>query len=217
MDCSCSRQLPSLGKDFSESLLAGVIPPDGSYVGRPYCTEYTDYLGSGQIVISYIYYTLAKQSATLDTHWFRYLTTWPSLIEDDRDIYRVEDEDLSQCDPRTERPGWLSLQPYLHLPSPWPVWCLHHSWRFVVLGDPTVRRFGVRDLDSYLLQRERDVVTHWMERNEEQFYIMRDTPQKRNKAKYLMRMYGGIWGGNNYFNFTISRSLRIDPKTSWWA
>ena len=232
MDCSCSRQLPSLGKDFSDSLLAGVIPPDGSYVGRSYCNEYTDYLGSGQNVISYSYYTPARQSATFDTHWFRYLTFLDSLLQRMTEIYpgwrmriyhnvtqgQRDQADylcnltctyphLDLCDVRTIP----SLAAHQDLES---AVAIGRAWRFVVLGDPTVQRFGVRDLDSYLLQRERDVVTHWMDRNEKQFYIMRDTPQKRNKAKYLMPMYGGIWGGNNYFNFTISRSLRIDHRAT---
>ena len=34
-------------------------------------------------------------------------------------------------------------------------------WRFMVLGDPTVRRFGIRDLDMFLLDRERDAVSVW--------------------------------------------------------
>ena len=36
-------------------------------------------------------------------------------------------------------------------------------WRFIVLGDPTVRRFGIRDLDMYMLDRERDAVREWEE------------------------------------------------------
>ena len=31
----------------------------------------------------------------------------------------------------------------------------------MVLGDPTVRRFGIRDLDMFLLDRERDAVSVW--------------------------------------------------------
>ena len=32
-----------------------------------------------------------------------------------------------------------------------------------MLGDPTVRRFGIRDLDMYMLDRERDAVREWEE------------------------------------------------------
>ena len=31
------------------------------------------------------------------------------------------------------------------------------AWRFIVLGDPTVHKFGVRDLDMFILEREREV------------------------------------------------------------
>ena len=59
-------------------------------------------------------------------------------------------------------------------------------WRFIVLGDPTVRRFGIRDLDMYMLDRERDAVRQWEEDGSKQFYILRDTPQARNRAGILM-------------------------------
>ena len=36
-------------------------------------------------------------------------------------------------------------------------------WRFQALGDPTVRRFLVRDTDAWLLPRERAAVTQWEE------------------------------------------------------
>ena len=59
-----------------------------------------------------------------------------------------------------------------------------------MLGDPTVRMFGVRDLDMYMLPREREAVTVWEMGNYtnkvKQFYIMRDTPSARNKAGIIM-------------------------------
>ena len=60
----------------------------------------------------------------------------------------------------------------------------------MVLGDPTVRMFGIRDLDMYMLPREREAVTVWEMGNytnkDKQFYIMRDTPQARNRAGIFM-------------------------------
>ena len=38
-------------------------------------------------------------------------------------------------------------------------------WRFQVLGDPTVRKFASRDVDSWILPRERLAVLDW-ERDE---------------------------------------------------
>ena len=60
----------------------------------------------------------------------------------------------------------------------------------MVLGDPTVKMFGVRDLDMYMLAREREAVRVWemgnYTVNSKQFYIMRDTPSARNKAGIIM-------------------------------
>ena len=207
--CSCARPLPPRGDDFSGSLAQGVIPPDGSFVGSSYCNYYTDMLGSGQNVISYSYYTPASlSSGTPDKHWFRYLVFLDTLLQRMASLYpgwrmriyhnvtggQREQADflcnltcsyphLDLCDVRTipQLAAHLDLESSL---------AIGRTWRFIVLGDPTIRMFGVRDLDSYLLQRERDVVTHWVERHEKQIYIMRDTPQKRNKADYLMPMYG---------------------------
>ena len=60
----------------------------------------------------------------------------------------------------------------------------------MVLGDPTVKMFGVRDLDMYMLTREREAVRVWEMGNYsadlKQFYLMRDTPSARNKAGVIM-------------------------------
>ena len=39
------------------SVIKGMTPSDGSYVGPSSCNEYTDRLGAGQRVLSYSYYT----------------------------------------------------------------------------------------------------------------------------------------------------------------
>jgi len=88
---------------------------------------------------------------------------------------------------------------------------LGRAWRFIVLGDPTVRMFGIRDLDMYMLPRERAAMTNW-ENGGRQFYVMRDTPQGRNKAGFMMAMKGGCWGGNNYINFHLARKIRMSHK-----
>ena len=82
----------------------------------------------------------------------------------------------------------------------------------MVLGDPTVKMFGIRDLDMYMLTREREAVRVWEMGNYtdkvKQFYIMRDTPQARNKAGILMPikevfvkiiMYSFVLFVNEYF------------------
>ena len=63
---------------------------------------------------------------------------------------------LDLCDVRDQP----ELQQHQHLQSRVD---LGRWWRFIVLGDPTVRRFGIRDLDMYMLDRERDAVKQWEE------------------------------------------------------
>ena len=50
--------------------------------------------------------------------------------------------------------------------------------------------FHVRDLDMYMLPREVDAMELWEGGNyttqRKQFYVMRDTPQKRNAGGILM-------------------------------
>ena len=36
-------------------------------------------------------------------------------------------------------------------------------WRFLPMGDPTVEKFISRDVDSWLLRREREAVREWEE------------------------------------------------------
>ena len=95
-------------------------------------------------------------------------------------------------------------------------------WRFQVLGDPTVRLFGVRDTDSYILKREREAVMDWEKRKDKQFMVMRDSPQTNNGSTLLngWPMSAGLWGANNYVDFPLVQRLRsklygkttLDPK-----
>ena len=79
-----------------------------------------------------------------------------------------------------------------------------------VLGDATVRRFLVRDLDSWLLPCGRAAVTQW-EESEAMFHVMRDHPA------HYGQMLAGLWGGHNYHNLSLaaqlSRALFFRPAT----
>ena len=72
---------------------------------------------------------------------------------------------------------------------------LGRAWRFAVLGDPTVRLFGVRDLDMFILERELAAMEEWREDDSKQFYVMRDTPERKMRAGYRMDAYQGRFLG----------------------
>ena len=63
-------------------------------------------------------------------------------------------------------------------------------WRFIVLGDPTVRMFMVRDSDNDLGMREKSAVDDWI-RSGKPFHAMRDHPL------HVTDVLAGEWGGNN--------------------
>lgn len=209
----------------------GTIPPDGSYVGHSSCNLYTDHLGSGQDVLSYSYYTPHTINIPEDRHWFRYLGLVEDLLKTMVSLYpgwrmriyhnvttNQADELAFLCKLYCDY-SYLDLCDVRQTPSLADHADLEdtvdmgRAWRFVVLGDPTVRMFGVRDLDSYLLERERDVVRDWVRRGD-QFYVMRDTPIGRNSAGYFMPIKGGCWGGNNYKDFPLAKSIAMnDVKT----
>ena len=152
---------------------------------------------------------MGKTSGNLrDRHWFRYLGLVEKLLKDMGQLYpgwrmriyhnvtsdqadqaeflcslQCGHQALDLCDIR-DIPQ-LSQHQVLETRVDLGRW-----WRFVVLGDPTVKMFSIRDLDMYMLPRERDAVDTWLAgnytRDRRQFYIMRDTPQARNRAGILM-------------------------------
>lgn len=71
-------------------------------------------------------------------------------------------------------------------------------WRFLPLGDSSVRRFIVRDLDAQIIQRDRDVVDDWISSGLS-FHVIRDHPF--HGAVIL----GGLWGAVNINKFLFKR------------
>ena len=43
---------------------------------------------------------------------------------------------------------------------------------------------------------------------------MRDTPQGRNKAGFMMPMKGGCWGGDNYRDWELATRLATNQTTT---
>ena len=170
-----------------------------------------------------------KKGYLRDRHWFRYLGLVDRLLKNMARVYpgwrmriyhnvtmgqadqaqflcnlQCRYHDLDLCDVR-QQPELVSHQSLESRVD------LGRWWRFIVMGDPTVSLFGVRDLDMFMTRRERDAVGVWEEQEDhKQFYILRDTPQSRNKAGTLMPIKGGCWGGDNYKNFALARELRMD-------
>jgi hypothetical protein len=61
-------------------------------------------------------------------------------------------------------------------------------WRFLVLDDPSVVRFMIRDCDSVLNIRERKAVEEWLASGK-MFHVMRDNPAHTDLV------LAGMWGG----------------------
>ena len=230
--CGCPRSLKRIQKDFTSSLMMGQVPPDGSYVGPSSCNKYTSHLGSGQNVLSYSFYSpttlfYVPDEVTGEAHWMRYLALLPELLKNMTTDYpgfrlrmyhnltKEHDQLGFLCDLYCKNPHMdmcdmrhvPELSSHLDLES---IVDLGRAWRFAVLGDPTVRLFGVRDLDMFILQREVDAMHDWKQDGTKQFYVLRDTPERRMRAGYIMPIKGGFWGGDNYFDFPYASSIRMN-------
>jgi hypothetical protein len=92
-----------------------------------------------------------------------------------------------------------------HLPQAGDVSHIHPmTWRFLAMGDPTVKEFAVRDLDSRLSQRERDAVDQW-EESGYPVHGMRDHPFHGTE------IMGGMWGADNHkLGLTVAKSIQQD-------
>lgn len=90
----------------------------------------------------------------------------------------------------------LTIMKHQHLPNNF------HGmfWRFFIANDESVERYLVRDVDSYVIQRERDAVLDWI-REGKMFHVMRD---HRN---HNIEILGGLWGG--LVNKTIFDIVKI--------
>jgi len=80
-------------------------------------------------------------------------------------------------------------------------------WRFLVVEDPEVQIFAVRDCDSRLTPRDAAVVSDWL-KTDKAFHCVRDHPSHSNYA-----VSGGMWGGRRVpLNDVFNGSLRTAMK-----
>lgn len=73
--------------------------------------------------------------------------------------------------------------------------------------------FGSRDVDSYLMPREKAAVDEWMRKAFKQFHIMRDGPF------HITTILAGLWGANNYHNLKKALNIRkrlLDVPVRHW-
>jgi hypothetical protein len=70
------------------------------------------------------------------------------------------------------------------------------TWRFLVMDDPTVSRFMVRDADSLLSEREQAAVEQWL-KSGYWFHQMRDC------YTHTELLLAGLWGGCNGVIFGV--------------
>ncbi|NNE90184.1 MAG: hypothetical protein HKN23_00910 [Verrucomicrobiales bacterium] len=81
-------------------------------------------------------------------------------------------------------------------------------WRFKVIGDPTVKRFLVRDCDSVINVKERVAVDEWLA-SDKWFHMMRDF------ISHTEMILAGMWGGVNGVLPEVSELReKFCPKTA---
>jgi hypothetical protein len=77
-------------------------------------------------------------------------------------------------------------------------------WRWLPISDSFVDYFASRDVDSTLIQREKDSVDEWLNKRK-LFHVMRDHPN------HNINILGGLWGYANVLNrslgYEIARKL----------
>ena len=78
-------------------------------------------------------------------------------------------------------------------------------WRFLIIEDPKVDVFIVRDTDSRISYHDENAVNQWLKSNKI-LHICRDHPH------HYYKMLGGMWGFKNYLDREIKISNLIDTN-----
>ncbi len=74
-------------------------------------------------------------------------------------------------------------------------------WRFLVMDDPVVKRFLVRDADSIVSYREKAAVDAWL-KSDQWFHLMRDS------YSHTELILAGMWGGCTGIFHNIEAHIR---------
>jgi hypothetical protein len=76
-------------------------------------------------------------------------------------------------------------------------------WRFLIIEDPKVDVFIVRDTDSRISYHDENAVNQWLKTNKK-LHICRDHPH------HYYKMLGGMWGFKNYLDRDVKISNLIN-------
>ncbi|XP_064099258.1 uncharacterized protein LOC135210304 [Macrobrachium nipponense] len=99
-------------------------------------------------------------------------------------------------------------------PKSYQVLLVGKMWRFLVMGDPLVSEFLVRDVDSSILEREVAAVEQWLYNSTALLHVMRDHPSHNGV------MLAGLWGGSraragHRLSGLLWEMLKWPPRNIW--
>ncbi|RXG53589.1 hypothetical protein Avbf_06061 [Armadillidium vulgare] len=140
------------------------------------CSDFSTQRGKGQRVLSYSYYSIAKNLTKDSIYFKRYFEAIKYRVREAKKLYK----------------GW-TVKIYTNVTREDSAELKNHNgmfWRFLPLGDPTVDVFLSRDTDSVIQRREFDAVSEWLKTNKT-FHVMRDHPLHSHLV------LGGLWGAKN--------------------
>ncbi|XP_068201523.1 uncharacterized protein [Palaemon carinicauda] len=184
--CSCKRTINTTWTDFGDRFRHA----------SSNCGSWASARGEGQKVVSYsiygkfpndYYYGLEQNLKAVRQHY----PGWTMRVYHNEKLWSSSEQHEWACNLACEN-SHLDFCDISNLPDLDDVNTTWGSlWRFIVVGDPTVDRYIVRDCDSPILQREVDAVNEWISSGK-CYHVMRDNPH------HNVEMMAGMWGGCNY-------------------
>ncbi|KAL7644117.1 UNVERIFIED_CONTAM: hypothetical protein RMT77_004940 [Armadillidium vulgare] len=189
--CNCTR----VGK-YSKNQISNL--PQST------CSDFSTQRGKGQRVLSYSYYSIAKNLTKDSIYFKRYFEAIKYRVREAKKLYKGwtvkiytnvtrEDSYVNEilCEVYCNNDE-VDLCDISDLPVFGAELKNHNGmfWRFLPLGDPTVDVFLSRDTDSVIQRREFDAVSEWLKTNKT-FHVMRDHPLHSHLV------LGGLWGAKN--------------------
>ncbi|KAK7078791.1 hypothetical protein SK128_005990 [Halocaridina rubra] len=210
-ECSCQRSGLDVEyiKALQEEIKNGTnrdadLLAEHNLVGDSFCSDYSTQRGGGQNVVSYTFYTEGYVN-TSSLHFKKYLLylkdravdipqKYPGWLM--RVYHNTPEDDVEgiqfMCNMYCDFPqvDMCHIQRLPELGNLSQRGAVGRTWRFAVLGDPTVSAFMCRDSDSLIIEREMAAVNQWLSSGKS-FHVMRD------HTHHPQLMLAGLWGGRN--------------------